>query len=119
ALVLMAMAIAVVAILFTIVCKPLPGVIWNLSESAPVGLYRAHASGKLAVGDLVIAMPPEPVATFLADGGYLPSGVPLLKRVAALSGQIVCRKGAMISVDGVKIGTASERDRHNRLLPVR
>src|SRR5690242_353858 len=35
----MAMAIAMAAILFsTIVCQPLPRVIWNVSESAPVGL---------------------------------------------------------------------------------
>ena len=36
---------------------------------------------------------PEPIASYLADGGFLPKGVPLLKHVMALPGQTVCRNG--------------------------
>ena len=61
-------------------------------QSVPVGLYRVQPAAKLVVADLAVAMPPEPLATFLADGGYLPHGVPLIKRILALSGQTVCRR---------------------------
>ena len=63
-------------------------------------------------------MPPEPLASSLARGGYLPRGVPLLKRILALPGQSVCRDELIISVDGVNVGTARERDRRGRALPV-
>jgi type IV secretory pathway protease TraF len=63
-------------------------------------------------------MLPEPLATALADGGYLPRGVPLLKRVFALSGQTVCRLGLQITVDGVAAEPARERNLRGRPLPV-
>ena len=63
-------------------------------------------------------MPPEPLATFLAEAGYLPRGVPLIKRVLALPGQTVCRKGLAIIVDGIEMGMAREQDSRGRRLPV-
>ena len=74
--------------------------------------------GRLIVTDLVVAFPPEPLATFLAEGGYLPRGVPLIKRILALPEQTVCRKDLAITVDGIEMGAARERDRRGRLLPV-
>jgi conjugative transfer signal peptidase TraF len=97
--------------------KPAPSLVWNASESVPIGLYRVEPAGKLAVTDLVVAMPPEPLATFLSEAGYLPRGVPLIKRVLALPGQTICRKDLTISVDGIKMGTARERDSRGRSLP--
>jgi conjugative transfer signal peptidase TraF len=98
--------------------KPAPVLVWNASESAPIGLYYVQSAGVLFVTMLVLAMPPEPLASSLAQGGYLPRGVPLLKRIAALPGQSVCRHELTISVDGVNIGAARERDRRGRALPV-
>jgi type IV secretory pathway protease TraF len=66
-----------------------PVLIWNASASAPIGLYRVQPEDHLAIPDLVVVMPPEPVAGFLAERGYLPHGVPLLKQVLALPGQTV------------------------------
>jgi len=97
--------------------KPVPSLVWNASESVPLGFYSVQPAGKLAVTDLVVAMPPEPLATFLSEGGYLPRGVPLIKRVLALPGQTVCRKSLSISVDGIEMGTARERDSRGRPLP--
>ena len=45
--------------------------IWNASDSVPVGLYRLQPVGELSVTDLVAVEALEPLATFLADGGYL------------------------------------------------
>ena len=95
-----------------------PRLIWNASASTPVGFYTIGEVGNLDVTDLVAVDAPEPLATFLSDGGYLPRGVPLLKRVAALPGQRVCRTGLAITVDGVPIGDALDRDRRGRPLPV-
>ena len=55
-----------------------PKLIWNASASTPVGFYTIEEPGPVAVTDLVAVDAPEPLATFLSDGGYLPRGVPLL-----------------------------------------
>ncbi len=53
----------------------------------------------------------------LADGGYLPRGVPLIKHVAALPGSTVCRNGLTVSIDGVFRAEARARDHAGRNLP--
>jgi type IV secretory pathway protease TraF len=83
----------------------------------PIGFYRVLPVGGLIVTDLVVAFPPEDLATFLAEGGYLPRGVPLIKRVLALPGQTVCREKLGITVDGIDMGAARKRDRRGRILP--
>ena len=114
---LITMTVAAALMAFT-GSKPAPLLIWNASESVPIGLYRVRPDGMLFVTALVVAIPPEPLATFLTDGGYLPRGVPLLKRILALPGQSVCRKELLISVDGMENGAARERDNRGRTLPV-
>ena len=113
---LITMTVAAALMAFT-GSKPAPLLIWNASESVPIGLYRVRPNDILFTTTLVVAIPPEPLATFLADGGYLPRGMPLLKRIRALSGQSVCRNKLLISVDGIEIGAARERDSHGRTLP--
>ena len=63
---------AAAVVMLTLGPKPAPSLVWNASESVPIGLYRVRPSGKLTVTNLVVLQPPEPLATFLADGGYLP-----------------------------------------------
>lgn len=97
---------------------PMPiRLIWNVSASAPIGLYLVDLNGPLEVTDLVAVDAPEPLATFLAARGYLPKGVPLLKRVRAFSGQTVCRSNVLITVDGIEAGAALEHDRAGSPLP--
>jgi conjugative transfer signal peptidase TraF len=72
----------------------------------------------LRLDDLVIVEPPEPLARFLSDRGYLPRGLPLVKRVLALPGQTVCRRDLLVTIDGIAIAPARERDRAGRPLPV-
>jgi conjugative transfer signal peptidase TraF len=116
--VLVAMALSIVAIGATAGTKPAPRFLWNVSASVPTGLYRVRPARDLAVATLVVAYPPEPLATWLAEGHYLPHGVPLLKRVLALEGQTVCRIGPVIWVDGREVGTARKQDHSGRPLPV-
>ncbi|TIM31619.1 MAG: S26 family signal peptidase [Mesorhizobium sp.] len=95
-----------------------PRLIWNASASTPIGLYSIRPARQLEVIDLVAIDLPEPLASFFDDRSYLPRGVPLMKRVAALPGQEVCRVGVAITVDGAVIGRALERDSLGRPLPV-
>ncbi|WP_334377119.1 S26 family signal peptidase [Bradyrhizobium sp. AZCC 1719] len=109
-------AVAIVA--GTIFAKLDPLLVWNASHSVPVGLYRVRPAGSHYVTELVAVRPQEPLATYLNLNGYLPKGVPMLKRVLALPGQMVCRNGSNISVDGIESGKARERDSRGRPLPV-
>lgn len=92
--------------------------VWNVTPSVPVGLYSIAPSHRLEVTDLVAVMPPEPLASFMVRRGYIGPDVPLLKRVMALPGQRVCRAGVAITVDGVPLGDARDRDRIGRELPI-
>ncbi|MFN4925404.1 S26 family signal peptidase [Bradyrhizobium sp.] len=109
---------AATSLLSSIGERPVPGFVWNASDSVPIGLYRLRPAGKLAITELVAVRPPEPTATFLADGNYLPRNVSMLKRVLALPGQTVCREHLTITVDGIAMGVARERDTRGRPLPV-
>jgi len=100
------------------VFHPTPRLIWNMTASTPIGLYALSSADELHVGDLVSIIPPEPIAKFLAEGGYLPEHVPLLKHVVALQGQVICRRDCTIMVDGIARGEALERDSHGRPLPI-
>jgi conjugative transfer signal peptidase TraF len=92
--------------------------LWNASASTPIGFYDVGPPHDLMVGDLVAVMPPKPLAEFLVDRGYIGRDMPLLKHVAALPGQEVCRIGWSISVDGTPFGDALDRDQRGRELPV-
>jgi conjugative transfer signal peptidase TraF len=94
-----------------------PRYMWNVSNSVPIGLYRLQPVTKLSVTELVAVQPPDLLAAFLDLNGYLPIGVPMLKRVLALPGQTVCRNGLAIAVDGIDVGQAQERDGRGRPLP--
>ena len=91
--------------------------VWNVSASVPIGLYRLSASHDLQIGDLVAIMPEKRLADFMVERGYIGRDVPLLKRVMALPGQQVCRTGNAITVDGMHLGDALDRDRMGRVMP--
>ena len=112
------MTFTAVALVLSTLGETTPAYIWNASKSVPIGLYQLQPASGLAVTELVAIRPPEPLATFLDLNGYLPIGVPMLKRVLALPGQMVCRKGLTISVDGIDMGDALSRDSRGRPLPV-
>ena len=89
---------------------PVPKLVWNASASVPIGLYRIEPADALVITELVLVKPPNPIGAFLAEGGFLPAGMPMLKRIAALSGQRICRIESVVTVDDVPFGEALERD---------
>lgn len=91
--------------------------VWNVTASVPTGLYAVRPTAPLRVGILAAVMPPEPLATWMVEGGFLGRGVPLLKRVEALPGTRVCRHGTVVTVAGRPRAVARDRDRRGRRLP--
>ncbi len=101
----------------TLAVPPTPRLVWNASASAPTGLYVVTPGPAVAPGDMVIARMPLPVRRFAAVRHYLPENVPLVKRVAAVSGQKVCAFGAFVYVDGHPVAIRRPADGHGRPMP--
>ncbi len=72
---------------------------------------RCSLATRPKTGDLVAVLPPPPLANFLAVRRYLPVGMLLLKHIAALPGQTVCRHGVVVTIDGRAVAAALARDR--------
>lgn len=116
--VLTAATVGVFATAIPLAIRPSAWFIWNASASVPIGLYLVEPASRLDVDEMVVVRPPEDVAAFLAERGYLPHGAPLLKQVLALPGQTVCRMDRTITVDFIAMGDARDRDSRGRKLPV-
>ena len=101
--------------------RPAAHVVYNPSDSIPVGWYRIESADSLprplSVGSIVLARLPGDVAALAAQRGYLPAHIPLLKRVGALAPQHVCIVGGVVQIDGVPAAAVLPTDRMGRLLP--
>jgi len=105
------------AVALTIVAPSRPLLVWNASASTPVGLYAVGAPERLEVGDYVIARLPEPFRNLAARRRYLPDNVPLVKRVAAASGDQVCALGTQIFINGQWAADRRVADGHGLPMP--
>lgn len=95
-----------------------PKLLWNVSSSAPIGLYLLHAPDALHKYDLVAVRPSARHAQFLEKRQFLAKGALLLKHVAALPGTRICRQGKHILIDGRNVASAQRNDHLGRALPV-
>jgi conjugative transfer signal peptidase TraF len=93
-----------------------PALIWNLSESVPVGLYRIEHKAFIK-GDIVVLDPVGRVRSALTTYGILPADWLLLKPVAALPGDTVCRSANTVTVNGEPAATARIIARDGQSLP--
>lgn len=91
--------------------------VWNATASVPTGLYHIRGTASLHVGERVAIDPPPHLQRLLAARGYLPVGMPLLKEIAALPGDRVCRTGVSITINGAPVGTAHAHDSRGDALP--
>ncbi|WP_343577819.1 S26 family signal peptidase [Pseudomonas sp.] len=94
-----------------------PQLVYNASDSVPVGWYRILPVDALSQGDLVLVRLPLEARSLAAQRGYLPANVPLLKTVAAVAPQQVCLRGNQVRIDGVVIARRLSWDRQGRALP--
>lgn len=103
---------------------PLPRLIYNPSDSVAVGWYRVdpldHRAGSLprplSVDSIVLVPLPAKAVALAAQRGYLPTRVPLLKRIGAVAPQEVCIAGRSVRIDGVPVAAALPADRMGRSL---
>ena len=97
--------------------QPLPRLVYNPSDSVPIGWYRIGSSDALHVGAIVLTTLPPDVAALAAQRRYLPARVPLLKFVGAVAPQHVCVFDALVWIDGVPVAAVLAADRLGRPLP--
>lgn len=94
-------------------------VVYNPTGSVPRGWYRVSSidnAASLHVGSIVLARLPVDVASFAAQRGYIPNGVPILKRVGAVARQSVCVRGQTVHIDGAVVAAARTHDGARRPL---
>jgi conjugative transfer signal peptidase TraF len=106
--------LAVAAILIKPALAPL--YVLNLSPSVPVGLYRLEGRHPHRGGLAVIRLS-QPWRDLAASRGYLSTGASLIKPVAALAGDRVCRSDGRITINGRLAALAQPADNSGRVLP--
>jgi conjugative transfer signal peptidase TraF len=114
---LLGMAVALALVVAPFVCTIRPLYIWNASPSVPTGWYWVGRASH-QVGDLVVVRLPPVTAAMAARRGYLPRWAYLLKPVAAVGGDHVCRLSGRVFVRRKFTARASATDNLGRPLPV-
>lgn len=118
-------AIGFAALAWASFVSSLPRLTYNPSDSVAVGWYRiepfdprtASLPRPLSVDSIVLVPLPDRAAMLAAQRGYLPTRVPLLKRVGAVAPQHVCIVAGQVRIDGVPAAAALPADRLGRPLP--
>ncbi|WP_439620237.1 S26 family signal peptidase [Hyphomonas sp.] len=89
----------------------------NRTESVPRGLYFVDRAAPVSKGDLVAFEPSDEVRQWLDQEGIVGSDWPLLKHVAGLEGDEICRCGMRIFVNALHVADALEATRSGNALP--
>ena len=115
-------AIGFAALAWAPFVSPLPRLTYSPSDSVAVGWYRidpltASLPRPLSVDSIVLVPLPTRAAMLAAQRGYLPTRVPLLKRVGAVAPQHVCIVAGQVRIDGVPSAAVLPADRLGRALP--
>ena len=101
--------VAISAIGVAMLCVPATAMsarlVWNFTQSIPIGLYWIE-DRSWRKGDRVAVEPSGSLRTALQRAEVLENGRVLLKRVVAVAGDVVCRSGAQVSVNGFEVATA-------------
>ncbi|AXE66144.1 hypothetical protein BBF93_19300 [Hyphomonas sp. CACIAM 19H1] len=105
------------AVLFGLVFDPPAQLIWNRSASAPQGLYWLR-DAPLTKGHWAVLSARSGPAQWAAARGYVGENWPLLKQIAGLPGDTICREGTAVSINGQQAAQAFLVDRMHRDLPV-
>ena len=109
--------LVVIGCVLELVWNPNPLLVWNATASAPVGLYRRSFSNAERAA-WVLINPPDQARILAAQRGYLALNVPMVKRIAAILGDTVCRTKSIVTINGVVRAIALSHDSKGRALPV-
>ncbi len=114
--VIVGITVAAIAMLAVPVNAASARLVWNVSPSAPAGLYGIEHD-EWYVGDRVAVQPSTLLAEDLDRRGILPRGKLLIKRVAAGQGDTVCRHEASLTVNGALAAVARKASDSGEKLP--
>ena len=96
-----------------------PLVIYNATGSAPLGFY--YLENRLpGRGETAVVQPPPLIELMIVARGILPPSVPILKQIAAIGGDEVCRSkdpDHVIAINGKVVAETFDNDRDGRPLP--
>jgi conjugative transfer signal peptidase TraF len=96
---------------------PIPRLIYNKSNSAPVGWYHLDPNTHYYLGSKVAAFAPEHARELASERGYLPMHIPLLKTIWAVSGDQFCvRDGTLFVGTGLRV-SIDKKDQMGRAMP--
>ncbi|TPG38933.1 S26 family signal peptidase [Sphingomonas koreensis] len=112
-----ASAVALAALTMPLIAQPNLRLVWNVSASVPLGLYRIEPGRHPLVGELAAVRPSPALARLMADRHYVEQGALLVKPVAAVTGARVCRRGHTVTIEGLRVASALDHDRFGRDLP--
>lgn len=110
AAVIICMDIGLAALLMPLAVPNRVQIVYNPSDSVPSGWYRIGPADSLQVGSIVLAQLPAHVAALAAQRDYLPTGIPLLKRIGAVVPQQVCVDGVSVRIDEVAMAAVMRAD---------
>lgn len=113
------MTLAVAAVVVPSLAQIPARIVYNASASVAPGWYRiepVRGPDSLHVGRIVLARLPAGVAAFAAQRGYLPEGVPILKRIGAVAPQSVCVRDGVVRIGGALVATVLMEDGAHRSL---
>jgi conjugative transfer signal peptidase TraF len=96
---------------------PADRLIWNRTGSAPTGLYWL-SDGPFTPGRWVVVSARSDQANWAEAYGFVGRDWPLLKQVAGISGDEICRNGQDIVINNKHAGTAHTADSMGQNLPV-
>jgi len=115
-LTMLAGIVAVAAIVAPLALRPAPRLVWNMTPSAPIGLYLVSPGAPATRGDMVVARLPPGVRTLADRRRYVPASVPVVKRIGAVAGDGVCADGPWLWIAGRRVARRLARDRRGRPL---
>ncbi|MEH6408910.1 MAG: S26 family signal peptidase [Hyphomonas sp.] len=113
---LSATAAGLSAVVAGLIFDPQARFIWNRTGSAPEGLY-VLSDEPIRRGMWVIVSAQSSEAEWVSKRGYIGDDWPLIKRVAALPGDEICREGNTISINHFRVAEALEADSLGRQMP--
>lgn len=104
-------------LVFGWVFDPLDRLIWNRTASAPIGLYWL-SDEPFTHGRWVVLSSQSDSAQWAETRGHVRKDWPLLKQIAGLPGDEICRTGHEIQINNQPTAIAKAVDSSGRMLPV-
>lgn len=111
--------LVIVATTAEIVFPPKPVLLYNPTDSAPIGWYRLHKNAKLTRGTQIAAYAPDWARVLADERHYLPYDYPLIKTILAISGDKVCYHKNRMSVPNWPDIPVQTQDSLGRDMPVK